>query len=187
MKPFFRVWIVAAGLLVGWPQHALSRADLPLPPLEFDYHASPFGVVDTGRYLQLNFDRAGAIELQGRSYLLRRLEFHQPSRANTVGGSADLVAHLVHKDAAGHTAIVVVRLEQGARQPFIQAVWRHWPLQRRIEADVHEGVDPMRLLPSDRRYDVHASQDKKGALWVSMRNSVAISAEQLAAFGPNQQ
>jgi carbonic anhydrase len=182
MKPFFRHWLTVAALLSGLPQQALSRADLPLVPLEFDYHASPFSVTDTGQHLQLNFDGANSLELKGRTYTLRRLEFHHPSRAAALGGSADLVAHLVHKDATGQTATVVVRLEQGARQPFIQTVWSHWPLQRRIAAEVNEGIDPMRLLPSDRRYDIHTRPDQKGALWVSMRNSIAVSAEQLAAF-----
>jgi carbonic anhydrase len=112
----------------------MSAVPTPLPAVEFDYKPSPFGVIDTGRHLQVNFERGSAMALKGHAYELKRMEFHQTQ--------ASMAVHLIHKDEQGRVATVVVGLRPGSQQPLVQAVWKHWPLERRTEVAVGEGIDP---------------------------------------------
>jgi carbonic anhydrase len=160
---------------------------MPLTPIEFDYKSSAFGVIDTGRTLQINLEKGNHLELAGHSYKLIRVEFHHPAEERHNGKQASMGAHLIHQDEHGRTVIVAVPLESGAEQPIIQTVWQNWPLERGEEITAKAGIDLTHLLPSDRRYFLYKGSMttppcKESVTWVVMKNAVAISPEQLSVF-----
>lgn len=158
-----------------------------LDPIEFDYKASSFGVIDTGRTVRVNLAPGNFMEVMGRRYQLERIEFHRPAEERISGRQFDMGAHLIHKDAEGRTAIVAVLLDRGAEQPVIQAVWNNLPLEKGEEMPARAGIDVTGLLPSDRRYYTYMGSMttppcKEGVLWMVMKSPVAISSDQLAIF-----
>jgi len=158
-----------------------------LDPIEFDYKASSFGVIDTGRTVRVNLTPGNFIEVLGRRYQLEHIEFRQPAEERIHGRQFDMGAQLVHKDAEGRTAIIAVLLDRGAEQPVIQSVWNNLPLEKGEEVPARSGIDVSALLPSDRRYFTYMGSMttppcKEGVLWMVMKNPVAISSDQLAIF-----
>jgi carbonic anhydrase len=158
-----------------------------MDPVQFDYKSSSFGVIDTGRTVQVNVAPGNAIEVMGRKYELVRFDFQRPSEERIDGRQFDMGVHLVHKDAQGRTAIVAVLLDRGAEQPVIQSVWNNLPLEQGEELTAKAGIDLTQLLPSDRRYFTYMGSMttppcKEGVLWMVMKSPVAISSEQLAVF-----
>jgi carbonic anhydrase len=158
-----------------------------LDPVQFDYKSSSFGVIDTGRTVQVNVAPGNTIEVMGRKYELVRFDFQRPSEERIDGRQFDMGVHLVHKDAQGRTAVVAVLLDRGAEQPVIQSVWNNLPLEQGEELAAKAGIDLTQLLPSDRRYFTYMGSMttppcKEGVLWMVMKSPVAISSEQLAVF-----
>jgi len=158
-----------------------------LDPVQFNYTSSGFGVIDTGRTVQVNVAPGNSIEAMGQKYDLVRFDFQRPSEERIDGRQFDMGVHLVHKDAKGRTAIVAVLLDRGADQPVIQAVWNNLPLEQGEELVAKSGIDLGQLLPSDRRYFTYMGSMttppcKEGVLWMVMKSPVAISSEQLAVF-----
>jgi carbonic anhydrase len=158
-----------------------------LDPVQFDYQPSRFGVVDTGRTVQVNVADGNSIEVMGRKYKLVRFDFQHPSEERIDGRQFDMGVHLVHQDDQGRTAIVAVLLDRGAEQPVIQSVWNNLPLEKGDEVHARTNIDLNFLLPTDRRYFTYMGSMttppcKEGVLWMVMKNPVAISSEQLAVF-----
>ncbi len=158
-----------------------------LDPVQFDYKSSAFGVLDTGRTVQVNVAPGNFIEVTGRRYELVRFDFQRPAEERINGRQFDMGVHLVHKDAQGRTAIVAVLLDRGAEQPIVQTVWNNLPLEKGEELTAQAGIDLTTLLPSDRRYFTYMGSMttppcREGVLWLVMKQPVSISSEQLAIF-----
>ncbi len=158
-----------------------------LDPVQFDYKSSGFGVLDTGRTVQVNVGSGNFIEVTGRRYELVRFDFQRPSEERINGRQFDMGVHLVHKDAEGRTAVVAVLLDRGAEQPVVQTVWNNLPLEKHDEQAAQSGIDLSSLLPSDRRYFTYMGSMttppcQEGVLWMVMKQPVSISTEQLAIF-----
>lgn len=158
-----------------------------LDPIGFDYKATGFGVLDTGRTVRVNVSAGSTIEVMGRRYVLEHVEFRRPAEERINGRQFDMGAHLVHRDAEGRTAVVAVLLDRGADQPVIQSVWNNLPLEKGEEMPARGTLDFSALLPSDRRYFTYMGSMttppcREGVLWMVMKSPVAISAEQLGIF-----
>ncbi|MEY4562413.1 MAG: hypothetical protein RLZZ618_1690 [Pseudomonadota bacterium] len=158
-----------------------------LDPVQFDYKPSGFGVIDTGRTVQVNVEKGNFIHVAGRRYDLVRFDFQRPSEERINGRQFDMGVHLVHKDAEGRTAVVAVLLERGAEQPVVQSVWNNLPLEKGEEFAAQTGVDLTTLLPSDRRYFTYMGSMttppcQEGVLWMVMKQPISVSSEQLAVF-----
>src|SRR5262249_31630824 len=94
-----------------------------LAPVQFDYHATPLHIIDNGHTVQVNYAPGSSITVGGVRYELTQFHFHKPSEERVAGKRYAMVAHLVHKNAQGELAVVAVLLQQGAQNPFIQALW----------------------------------------------------------------
>jgi carbonic anhydrase len=157
-----------------------------LDPIEFDYKSSVFGVMDTGRTVQVNVAPGNFIEVMGRRYQLQRFDFQHPAEERINGRSFAMGAHLVHKDEQGRLAVVAVLFERGgAEQPVVQQVLNNLPLERGDEITSQAGLDATSLLPSDRRYYTYMGSlttppCQEGVLWLVMKEPVVIAADQLA-------
>jgi carbonic anhydrase len=158
-----------------------------LEPVQFDYRSSRFGVLDNGHTIQVNMAAGNSISVLGRRYDLLQFHFHRPSEERIDGRAADMVAHLVHKDAEGRLAVVAVLLEGGSAQPVVQAVWNNLPLEKGEELAASVAIDPANLLPTDRRYYTYMGSlttppCTEGVLWMVMKQPVQLSVQQIDLF-----
>ena len=159
-----------------------------LEPVQFDYRASGFSVVDNGHTIQVQLGSGNSIRAQGRRFDLVQFHFHHPAEERIDGRGFDMSVHLVHRDAEGRLAVVAVLLDRGEAQPVVHNVWRHIPLEKGEEVRVRNGaVDLNHLLPPDRGYYTYMGSlttppCTEGVLWIVMRQPVAVSQEQIDIF-----
>jgi carbonic anhydrase len=159
-----------------------------LEPVQFDYRASAFKVIDNGHTVQVNVAPGNFIHLGGRRWELAQFHFHRPSEERIDGRQFDMVAHLVHKDGDGKLAVVAVLLERGSAQPLVQTIWNHLPLEKHEEVAAPVVIDLAHLLPADRRYYTYMGSlttppCSEGVQWVVMRQPVQLSQTQIDIFG----
>jgi len=158
-----------------------------LDPVQFDYQASGFRVVDNGHTVQVDVGPGNAIDVLGRRYELVQFHFHRPSEERIEGRPFAMVAHLVHKSADGRLAVVAVLLEQGRAHPVVQTVWNNLPLDRGEDVAARTTLDLNGLLPEDRGYFTYMGSlttppCSEGVLWMVMRQPVQVSPEQIGIF-----
>ena len=158
-----------------------------LEPVQFDYRASGFSVIDNGHTVQANVGGGNFIEVGGRRFELVQFHFHRPSEERINGRQYDMSLHLVHKDADGRLAVVGLLLERGAPQPVVQRVWNDLPLERHIEQPASQPLDLNALLPADRGYYTYMGSlttppCDEGVLWMVMRQPVTVSQAQIDIF-----
>lgn len=158
-----------------------------LEPIQFDYQATGFGVIDNGHTIQVNLQGGNAIEVAGRRYDLVQFHFHRPSEERINGRQFDMVAHLVHKDPEGRLAVVAVLLDRGSAHPLVQTVWNNLPLEKGQEQGARVQMDMNHLLPADRRYYTYMGSlttppCSEGVLWLVLQQPVPISNDQIGVF-----
>ncbi len=158
-----------------------------LDPVEFDYRASQFGVLDNGHTVQVNFAGGNSIRVLGRRYQLVQFHFHRPSEERINGRQFEMVVHLVHKDEEGRLAVVAVLLERGPAHPVVQTVWNNLPLEKGEEQPARALLDPSKLLPEDRRYFTYMGSlttppCSEGVLWMVLKQPVQVATDQIDVF-----
>jgi carbonic anhydrase len=159
-----------------------------LPPIQFDYKASPLRVVDNGHTVMINYDPGSLISVGGKKYALKQFHFHRPSEEKIDGKTYDMVVHLVHADETGKLAVVAVLLEKGKDNPLVHELWNHLPKTKEKEEVVNGmQINASLLLPTDRGYYTFSgslttppcSEDVK---WFVLKNAVPISAAEIEQF-----
>jgi len=158
-----------------------------LEPVQFNYQASAFTVVDNGHTVQVNLAQGNFIDIGGRRYELQQFHFHRPSEERIDGRHYDLSVHLVHKDSSGQLAVVGVLMGKGGTHAVLQTVWNNLPLEKHQEQRARVLLDPTQLLPPDRRYFTYMGSlttppCSEGVRWVVMRQAVAAAPEQIDIF-----
>jgi carbonic anhydrase len=158
-----------------------------LEPVQFNYQASGFAVVDNGHTVQVNVGTGNSIEVMGRRYELVQFHFHRPSEERIDGRQFDMVAHLVHKDLDGRLAVVAVLLERGSAQPLVQSIWNNLPLEKGEEVAARSTINLNDLLPAERNYFTYMGSlttppCSEGVLWMVMKQPVQLSADQIGIF-----
>ncbi len=158
-----------------------------LEPVQFEYRASGFRVVDNGHTIQVNMAPGNFITLAGKRWELVQFHFHRPSEERVDGRQFDMVAHLVHKDLDGNLAVVAVLLDRGSAHPIVQAVWNNLPLEKGEEAQASTTIDLASLLPTDRRYYTYMGSlttppCSEGVRWVVLRQPAQLSQQQIDIF-----
>lgn len=164
-----------------------DQISVQLDPVQFDYRASNFRVIDNGHTVQVNVASGNSIEVMGRRYELQQFHFHRPSEERINGRQFDMVVHLVHKDLEGKLAVVAVLLDRGSAQPVVQQVWNNLPLEKGEELAARSTLDLNELLPADRGYFTYMGSlttppCSEGVLWMVMKNPVSIAPQQIDIF-----
>jgi carbonic anhydrase len=123
-----------------------------------------------------------------KPYTLKQFHFHHPSEEHVNGHGYDMVVHLVHADAEGQMAVVAVFLKEGNANPSIDLLWQNLPKEKGKAIDV-SGVtlNAKDLLPADHGYYTFSGSlttppCSEGVTWYVMKNPVALSKAQVAAF-----
>ena len=158
-----------------------------LETIRFDYKPTQFRIIDNGHTLQVSVGEGLALNVMGKRYELLQFHFHRPSEERINGRQYEMSVHLVHKDPDGRLAVVGVLLERGAAQPVVQEVWNNLPLERLEPLAAQDSIDPVALLPTDRRYYAYMGSlttppCSEGVLWMVMQQPVQASPEQIHIF-----
>ncbi len=158
-----------------------------LDPVQFNYQASRFAVIDNGHTVQVNLAVGNTIEVGGKRFELQQFHFHRPSEERIDGRQFEMSLHLVHKDEQGRLAVVALLFEKGPAHPVLQRVWNNLPLERNEEAAARTPLELTDLLPADRRYYTYMGSlttppCSEGVQWIVMRQPVTVTPEQLEIF-----
>ncbi|MFI4901860.1 MAG: carbonic anhydrase [Burkholderiales bacterium] len=160
-----------------------------LPAITFDYKPSALRIIDNGHTIQVDYAPGSFITVEGKRYELVQFHFHKPSEEKINGKKADMVAHLVHKDADGNLAVVAVLLKSGQPNKLVETLWKHLPRQKENEVAV-EGVEvnAADLLPPNRAayYTFAGSLTtppcSEGVTWFVMKAPSSVSSGEVARF-----
>ena len=159
-----------------------------LPAIQVDYKPSPLSVVDNGHTIMVTPAPGSSIMVGGKKYDLVQFHFHRPSEEEINGKRHAMVAHLVHKDAEGHLAVIAVLLDVGPANATLQSIWSHLPDMKDMQMTVDSvAVDPAGLLPATRGYYTFAGSlttppCSEHVTWFVLKSPVTISTDQEAAF-----
>ena len=161
-------------------------ADLPV--LKLDYSAVPLSVIDNGHTVMVNYAPGSTLTVGDKVYKLTQFHFHHPSEEHINGRGFDMVAHLVHKDAEGHLAVVAVLFKKGAANPLLETLWKNIPPDKeKTVALPSVSVNVKDLLPADLGYYTFSGSlttppCTEGVTWYVLKTSSTLSPEQLATF-----
>jgi carbonic anhydrase len=73
-------------------------------------------IVDNGHAIEVKIKDGGSVMLGNDEYKLVQFHFHGRSEEMINGKRAELVAHMVHKDANGKLLVVAVLFDKGSKQ-----------------------------------------------------------------------
>jgi len=160
--------------------------EIPALPsaVSFAHRPGVATVTNNGHTIQVDVKDGGAIVVHGETYTLAQFHFHTPSENTFDGRHYPMVAHLVHKSAAGELAVVAVMFREGA-EGFVDALPRP-----RLAGETQALAAPMNaaaLLPEDAAYyafdgSLTTPPCSEGVRWIVMKMPVEIGAAALADF-----
>ena len=118
-----------------------------------DYKEGALKIVNNGHTIQVNVDPGSKLQIDKESYDLLQFHFHRPSEEKIDGKPSAMVAHFVHKSAAGKLAVVGVLLNEGKENPTLKTVWAAAPKAEGPEVVVKGGkINPASLIPKSLNY-----------------------------------
>jgi carbonic anhydrase len=159
-----------------------------LPALAFDYHAGALHIVNNGHTIQANVVPSSTLTVGKDRYELVQFHFHHPAEEAVGGKRADMVVHLVHRDAAGKLAVVAVPLRLGADNAQVGTLWHNLPHAEGTEqAPAKVTINPAGLLPASHAYYTYGGSlttppCTEGVRWFVLKSPVTISKSELATF-----
>jgi carbonic anhydrase len=159
-----------------------------LPPLSFSYLPSGARVSDNGHTVEVDVASGNALSVGNARYSLIQFHFHRPSEERINGTRFEMSAHFVHRDSAGHVAVVAVLIEEGAANPLFERIWRSISGQKLHKASQRvDSINLLDLLPARRGYYAYRGSlttppCSEGVRWFVLKARVTLSAAQIAAF-----
>ena len=170
------------------PINIQSPQPADLPAIEFDYKPSPLRIVDNGHTILITYAPGSFIRVGDKRYELKQFHFHRPSEEKINGRGFDMVAHLVHADAAGNLAVVAVLLDRGSDNPLIHEIWNDLPKEKDKEAAFDQiQIDLSQLLPVSRGYytfpgSLTTPPCSENVTWFVLKQPVTITDAEVARF-----
>ena len=170
------------------PVDLTGAQESDLSSLAFDYTPSPITISNNGHTIQVEYAPGSGIVLDGARYELLQFHFHHVSEHAVDGVRFPLELHLVHRNNSGALAVVGVLFEAGGANEALKPLWSHLPAKAGPATIVAGEVDATALLPKRRttwRYmgSLTTPPCTDGVSWIVMTEPVALSAEQIEAFG----
>jgi len=177
------------------PINLTGFVESELEPMQIDYKAGGYEVINNGHSVQVNYKEGSFIKLDGVKYFLKQYHFHAPSENNLEGKSYPLEAHLVHADKDGNLAVVAVLYEEGKVNKGLEKAWKYMPMHKGDKNAISTLVNAKEILPQS--YDYYRFNGSlttppctEGVRWFVMKSIVSASKNQIEAFkkvmhGPN--
>lgn len=171
------------------PVDLRGALDTDLEPVEFHYESGMKDIVNNGHTVQINMSPGSFIKLDGEQYTLKQFHFHAPSENRIEGRSFPLEGHFVHVNRDGDLAVVAVMFTEDGDGGPLRSLWQQLPARSGDQKDLSslKLPDASSILPADRSYyrfngSLTTPPCSEGVLWLVMKEPVAVSAEQAAAF-----
>lgn len=176
--------------------HSGNAKKEKLGPIEFHYQPAKVEVVNNGHTVQVNYPAGSYITTPTGRYELLQFHFHTPSEEEIDGKPADMVAHLVHKNAEGKLAVVAVLFNRsgGTDNAALAGFWGQLPAKAGDKASPDGMVDAAALLPKDRAYyhfkgSLTTPPCSEGVQWHVLKSPANVGSAQWVAmrrlFGDN--
>lgn len=158
-----------------------------LPALSFHYGNAVPTIWNNGHTVQVNVPAGNTLEVGGQSYELLQFHFHTPSEEHIKGKSQPMVAHFVHKNAAGELGVVGVLIRAGRPNAALAPVFEHLPrVGEKVTVD-DLSLDLGAVLPKSLGYYDFAGSlttppCSEGVHWMVLKEPVTLSQKQIASF-----
>ena len=147
----------------GYPTCGLGKAQSPIDikgpfdkatqSIKPDYKEGALRIVNNGHTIQVNVDPGSKLQVDKDSYDLLQFHFHRPSEEKINGKPSAMVAHFVHRNAAGKLAVVGVLLNEGKENATLKTVWAAAPKAEGPEVAVQGAkINPASLIPKGLNY-----------------------------------
>ena len=151
--------------------------------LSFEYSGQADSLANTGEVIRVNYEDAGGIVLDGRSYQLAEAHSHNPSEHTIEGERFAFEMHLVHRGAGGRIAVVGVLFREGESNAVIQAIIDGAPGEEGATAAA-SGLGAADFLPEGRGYysyigSLTTPPYTEGVRWQVLAEPLEISADQV--------
>ena len=191
LKPEFR--LCSSGKRQA-PIAIKNSATLIGPAAPIDFHYTPTGatVYNDGRTISVSLApsavAANTLEIRGTRYRLTDIEFHTPAEVQVDGNRLPMAVHLLHKSDKGQLAILVVLLQNGEPNAFVNTVWTYLPLDTGDRVDIPDKLlNVNEILPADQRYYQFMGSLSKppcteNVLWLVMSQALTVSPAQYQLF-----
>lgn len=156
--------------------------------IQLDYKPGPLKLLNNGHTIQVVVAPGSAMKVGSKSYELLQFHFHRPSEEHLDGKPSAMVAHFVHKSAAGELAVVGVLIEEGTENSLIKSVWSHAPKSEAPEALI-AGVEinPRALMPAKLNFysyegSLTTPPCSEGVTFFILKGAVSLSKAQIDGF-----
>jgi carbonic anhydrase len=146
-------------------------------------------IFNNGHTIEVETEGDNVLTLNGVEYDLQQFHFHTPSEHRFLGSGFDMEMHLVHKSAAGATAVVGVFLKRAPTSGALAVVFENLPA---VDAPLNTKTP---LPPFDLRTFLPASKANyryvgslttppctEGVHWLVLQEAQTVSDEDMAQF-----
>lgn len=158
-----------------------------LPALDFHYSSAAPSIINNGHTVQVVLPAGQTLTVGEQSYELLQFHFHTPSEETVHGKHTAMVAHFVHRNAAGQLGVVGLLMKQGKANPAFAPVFAHLPrVGEKVTVD-NLALDLAAMLPADKGYYAYEGSlttppCSEGVNWMVLKHPVELSAAQIHAF-----
>lgn len=157
-----------------------------LPAIETHYEPSKSEIVNNGHTIQINLSAGGFAKLRDGEYKLVQFHFHTPSEEMINGKNYPMVAHLVHKNADGHLAVIALLIKQGKENATLKNVFANLQADEG-KRDLVDEINVTNLLPASLKYygfkgSLTTPPCSEGVAWHVLEKPIELSKAQIAAF-----
>jgi carbonic anhydrase len=157
--------------------------------LSVDYGPTTGEIFNNGHTIEVETEGVNVLTLGDVEYELDQFHFHTPSEHRSAGRGFDMEMHLVHKSAAGDTAVVGMFLQRGGSSGALSTVFENLPA---VDAELNTKTvlppfDLRSFLPqslTNYRYvgSLTTPGCTEGVHWVVLEDIVTVSDEDMAQF-----
>jgi len=169
------------------PVDLTGMVESELPPIVFNYQSGDNEILNNGHTIQVNYNLANTIRVDGQEFELKQFHFHSPSENTIEGQSFPMEAHFVHIDKGGNIAVVALLYKQGEPNVELEKSWALMPENSGDKKAIPRSISPNTLLPKIRDYyrfsgSLTTPPCTEGVLWLVMKNFNTASKEQIEKF-----
>jgi carbonic anhydrase len=152
------------------------------------YKEGQLKMLNNGHTIQVNVEPGSKLTINKDEYDLLQFHFHRPSEEQVDGKNSAMVAHFVHKSAAGKLAVIGVLLNEGKDNAAIKTLWANLPPkegEEHVPAKVK--FNPGQMLPSSLSYYAYEGSlttppCTEGVNFYILKTPVDMSKAQVAKF-----
>jgi len=157
-----------------------------LPAIKTHYESSKAQIVNNGHTIQINLAKGGSVQLKNDAYMLVQFHFHTPSEEKINGRNYPMVAHLVHKNADGHLAVIALLIKEGKENAKLKNIFSNLPAEEG-NIDLADEINVTEILPTSLKYygfngSLTTPPCSEGVAWHVVEKSIELSKAQINAF-----